>query len=85
MGKLLIPLSYLTASITILAFGFTIRSNADLWWHIAAGRDILLHHTLRMTDTWSYTTSGAYWLNHEWLADIIYALWTDLFSLESLV
>ncbi len=85
MEKIYQPLWYLAAAITTLAFGFTIRSNADLWWHIAAGREILQQHPLQSVDTWSYTSQASTWLNHEWLADLVYALWIEAFSLESLV
>lgn len=59
--------------------------NTDLWWHLAAGRWILTHHAVPRADPFAFTTQGSLWLNHEWLADVIYAAWASLGGTQSLV
>jgi len=39
----------------------------DLWWHLAAGRELFAQGAVPRTDTLSFTCSGCPWLNHEWL------------------
>jgi hypothetical protein len=48
--------------------------NSDLWWHLAAGRLIVVQRLLPSTDSWSFTAFGHPWLNHEWLAQVIFFL-----------
>jgi hypothetical protein len=49
-------------------------ADTDLWMHIRFGQ-IVLHtgHLLRR-DVFSYSAPGAPWFNHEWLADVVMAL-----------
>ena len=68
-----------------LSFGFTEMAGSDLWWHIAAGRELLQTRTLWMVDDWSYSALGHDWLNHEWLSDLIFYTWASLWGVESLV
>jgi hypothetical protein len=58
---------------------------ADLWWHLAAGRWIVEHRTIPGVDPFSFSAYGQRWLNHEWLADVLYHLWAILGGLKSLV
>ena len=82
------PLSLLllaAGAIFYLANGFTEMAGSDMWWHIAAGRELIQTRTLWMVDDWSFTAFGEDWLNHEWLSDIIYYAWVSLLGVESLV
>ncbi len=72
-------------AIFYLANGFTEMAGSDMWWHIAAGRELIQTRTLWMVDDWSFTAFGEDWLNHEWLSDIIYYAWVSLLGVESLV
>ena len=45
---------------------------SDLFWHLAAGRDIWQRGSVPHSDPFSHTFGGREWLNHEWLWDIIY-------------
>jgi hypothetical protein len=45
----------------------------DTYWHIAAGRWMLAHHSIPTVDPFSYTFLGAPWTAHEWLSEIVYA------------
>jgi hypothetical protein len=68
-----------------LANGFTEMAGSDMWWHIAAGRELFQTGTLWMVDDWSFTAHGRDWLNHEWLSDIVYYAWVKLLGVQSLV
>jgi hypothetical protein len=43
----------------------------DLWWHLAAGREMVVHHTFLRRDIFSHTLFGAPWVNFEWLSQIV--------------
>lgn len=47
--------------------------DGDVSWHVAAGRWMLQHHSLPVTDPFSFTAYGHRWITMEWLADLIYA------------
>jgi len=80
------PLLWLLAgTLVYLSYGFTEMQGSDLWWHLAAGREILQNGSVWLNDSWSYTSMGAPWANHEWLADIIYYAWVSVFGIETLV
>ncbi|WP_439101431.1 hypothetical protein [Congregibacter sp.] len=68
-----------------LSFGFTEMMGSDLWWHIAAGREVVQQGSPWLVDDWSYTELGSAWHNHEWLADLLFYGWVHLFGLASLV
>jgi len=78
-------LLFAAGAILFLSFGYTEMAGSDLWWHLAAGRELFQTGTLWMVDDWSYSSHGADWLNHEWLADVIYYAWESAFGLSSLV
>jgi len=73
------------AVLLFLSFGYTEMAGSDMWWHIAAGRELAQTKTLWMVDDWSFTAGGQPWLNHEWLADVIYYGWVSAWGVESLV
>lgn len=81
-GRLLVLVA---AVVLFLSFGYTEMAGSDMWWHLAAGRELLQTGKLWMVDDWSYTAHGQDWLNHEWLADLIYYGWVSAWGLESLV
>ncbi len=72
-------------ALLFLSFGYTEMAGSDMWWHLAAGRELLQTGTPWMVDDWSYSTHGGDWLNHEWLSDIVYYGWVSAFGLTSLV
>ncbi|GAB3291603.1 hypothetical protein [Parahaliea aestuarii] len=76
---------YLVGALLFLGFGFTEMAGSDLWWHLAGGREILEQGTLWLRDTWSYSAAGERWRNHEWLSDLVFYGWYQLFGLHSLV
>lgn len=84
-GRLLPVLAALVTALLVLSFGFTEMMGSDLWWHLAAGREILAQGTVWLEDSWSYTATGTDWNNHEWLADLCYHAWASAFGVPSLV
>jgi len=47
-------------------------SGTDLWWHLAAGREIWKLGGPPPVDHFSFTFEGRPWLNHEWLWDALF-------------
>ena len=73
------------AALTFWSLGFNTLRGSDVWWHIAAGRWIVEHRALPRTDAWSYTAFGRPWLNHEWLGELVFGVWTQWGGMRSLV
>jgi tetratricopeptide (TPR) repeat protein len=46
----------------------------DIWLHIKTGEYIIQHKAIPQTDIFSSTVSGKEWINHSWLAQIIFYL-----------
>ena len=56
-------------------------SDPDLWGHLKFGGDIYRDRAVQRYDTYSDTTPGAPWINHEWLSELIfYALYSSATS-----
>jgi hypothetical protein len=66
--RLLTALLFLTV---VLACALT-PMQADTWWQLRAGRDMWATGRVMLADVYSHTSYGAFWLNHEWLAEVIY-------------
>jgi hypothetical protein len=62
--------------ITIYAYAANyfsyITADPDLWGHIKFGEEIWRIGHLPATDSYSYTANGLPWVNHEWLAELIF-------------
>lgn len=56
----------------------------DLWGHLRYGHDFLRHGVLT-TDPYSYTAAGQPWLEHEWGAEVLFALVYDACGATGLV
>jgi hypothetical protein len=52
-------------------------ADADLWGHVAYGRDVLQSGRLPATTTYSFTAEGYRWINHENLSEIVMAIVVD--------
>lgn len=69
-----------TIGITILVFSIlTIIcsrtfADPDLWGHVRFGLDTLQAGKIIQVDPYSYLTTGQSWINHEWLAEVLFAL-----------
>ena len=49
-------------------------AGSDLWWHLAAGREIWQSGGLPTVDHFSFTFAGQPWMHHEWLWGAAYWL-----------
>ncbi len=72
-------------------FGFAAVAGAfrvrafDVFWHLAAGRWIAAHGQVPRMDPFRFTSSGATWVDHEWLFEaLLYGAWR-LVGLDGLV
>ena len=54
-----------------LAFMVFIRTEADYYWHLKAGKYMIDNHTILTHDVFSWYLNGTYWMSHEWLFEII--------------
>ncbi|KAA1189519.1 hypothetical protein F0M18_14275 [Pseudohalioglobus sediminis] len=82
------PLSLLlllAGALLYLSYGYTEMAGSDMWWHLAAGRELVQTGSAWMVDDWSFSRHGEDWLNHEWFADLLYYGWVSLFGVESIV
>ena len=60
-------------------------ADPDLWGHVRFGQDILRTGSIIQADTYSYRTAGQLWINHEWLAEVIFAGLYDRFGPTGLI
>lgn len=63
----------LLAASSALYFVSDNEADNDLWVHLLVGRQILTERALPRTDQWSFTASGGRWVDHEWLAQALFA------------
>ena len=57
----------------------------DVWWHLKTGEYILTHHTVPVTDVFSYTAAGRTWITHEWLFEVLLFLVYRLGALPGVI
>jgi hypothetical protein len=74
-----------------LLLGFTLLTfspliaDPDLWGHVRFGQDLWETGRIIRPDVYSYLTGGQTWINHEWLAEAIYARLYSLFGSPGLI
>jgi hypothetical protein len=63
---------FFSIGVLIYAFSLGLQGN-DFWWHIKVGEWIMNNHTIPKTDifSWFASTTGTYWVSHEWFSEII--------------
>ena len=57
----------------LLVFFITLSppQDADMWWHLRAGKEMVEQGKILTTDIFSYTHYGEPWTNAFWLSDIV--------------
>lgn len=60
-------------------------ADPDLWDHLRFGQDIRKAREVATTDPYSYLTSGQVWINHEWLAEVVFSWVFDVAGSAGLV
>jgi hypothetical protein len=53
------------------AAGLAPLSDGDLWWHLAAGREMARTHAFLMTDPFSAGAAGRPWIDVHWLFQLV--------------
>ena len=48
----------------------TIFEDGDVSWHVAAGRWMIEHLQVPLTDPFSFSAYGQRWIAHEWLGEV---------------
>jgi hypothetical protein len=76
--------AFLVAAFGLYWFAPTI-ADPDLWGHVRFGQDIVRSGSIPSHDTYSYRTAGQRWINHEWLAEVIFAVLYDRFGPPGLI
>jgi tetratricopeptide (TPR) repeat protein len=88
MTKLNVVLASAAALLGAAAWFQPSVAGSDLWWHLAAGREIVATHSVPMADHFSYTFAGHRWMHHEWLWGtgywLIYRIRPDAVALANL-
>jgi hypothetical protein len=73
-------ISMLSASLLVLVISAILLGitrtvvDPDLWGHLRFGLDTIQNGYLARQDPYAYTTAGQVWINHEWLAEVLFAL-----------
>ncbi len=64
----------LSAALVIVTFllAATTSADADLWGHVRFGLDMLREGRIVLPDSYSFTSDRP-WINHEWLAEVVFA------------
>ena len=71
-------LCWLLTLIAVL-YSITPIHNGNIFWHLRNGIDIVETGEIRTADPFTWTRHGAYWIQHEWLAETAMALsWIHL-------
>jgi hypothetical protein len=61
----------LFAMIFMLAVHQAATLDPDLWWHLQTGKDIAASRSIPHVDPYSFTKTGAPWVAHEWLSQVL--------------
>lgn len=83
--------SVLDAGIAFLVLGILVRmgsdtiADPDLWGHVRFGQLTTRLGAVSLVDPFSYLTAGHTWINHEWLAEVVFSRAWDSFHTPGLV
>lgn len=70
--RLLVPLLFIFSFLAVM-FPLT---GTDVWWHLAAGREIFRTGTIPTSDPFSLLSLGKYWTDLHWFFQlVVYLLW----------
>lgn len=60
-------------------------TNTSIGWHLASGRWMIEHGRVLDHDVFSFTAAGAEWIDHEWLFQLLVAVFFDIGGAPALV
>ncbi|MGB8886013.1 MAG: hypothetical protein WCC87_04775 [Candidatus Korobacteraceae bacterium] len=69
---------------TVYYFASHSIADPDIWWHLRNAEYLVQHGSMIRSDMYSFTASGASWINHEWLAELPYYLGWRLMGIRGL-
>jgi hypothetical protein len=70
-----LKLWFCAAVLLLAVFQFSENTaDLDLWGHLVYGQHMLHSGAIPKTDVYSWTAQGQPWINHEWIAEIILAI-----------
>jgi hypothetical protein len=55
---------------TVYFFASRGIGDPDIWWHLRNAEYLVQHGSMVRSDMYSFTASGAPWINHEWLTEL---------------
>lgn len=62
-----------------------VEADPDLWWHLRLGLDMIAAQAIPRIDTYSYGDTVKSWIDHEWLAEALFALAYNLSHSHGLI
>jgi hypothetical protein len=71
-------------ALSFFLFSLTI-ADPDLWGHVKFGQDLLAEGQIVRPDPYSFLSGDGPWINHEWLAEALFALVFGAFGSPGLV
>lgn len=77
-------LAVLIVAVLVFLFSYT-TADPDLWGHIKFGQDFWETRQVVRADTYSYLSGSQPWINHEWLAEAVFAYVYDLANAPGLI
>jgi len=73
LSRLLVAIVF----IAIFTMAVRVPADTDTWWHLRSGQYIAERGSIPTTDPFSHTRGGQPWIDHGWLAQL---LWYGLFA-----
>ncbi|MCL6582935.1 MAG: tetratricopeptide repeat protein [bacterium] len=84
-NKLIIASLFICLITLAFALNISQMSNNDIWMHLKNGELILKNRHFLYKDTYSFRTIGMPWVNHEWLAGVIFYLIYQIGAVNALI
>jgi hypothetical protein len=60
-------LAFVVLALLVFAASFTPAADNDLWWHLAAGREMLARRSFLFVDPFTLSAAGRPWIDVHWL------------------
>jgi hypothetical protein len=67
-------LIFVVITLLVLIMAARMPLDSDLWWHLRGGEWTVQHASPIVKDYFSHTATGTLWINHSWLAEVIFYL-----------
>ena len=58
--------------VTVATIACLMPVQSDTWWQLRAGQDFWQSGAIPLQDTYSHTVNGQFWMNHEWLSEVLF-------------